>query len=331
LAEQVRQIDPSLASKILSKFRFREVVDSSLSKKVKNLNLKKVQSVKDWVASLSNADNVAYFTQKRIDDIKKNMNLLRYLDVLVHYVNSTLNVINPEYRDPRGLMTRPEISSYKLYGYVDPYHRRIMVINNIRESALRLKGAIDDGTAGLNGLGLMKTIMSIGQGPNLGMAPSALFSSSVMLGGGITGGNIQIERSSEIIAKYLKGVRDIARKAGFELSNDDNLKIESKVKALRDSEEDAHNLLKEILKMVELYQNTNGAIDLTSFASADREKFFEKHSNYLRVTSSFNKKSSGLLSIIEAFGRALLEVVKTEGSSAQEAKAVTTYPGVGWP
>ena len=102
--DQVSNMHPLVALRTLQKFGFKT---RSIYDPLSGSNLEKVQSVDDWLNSLSDS--------KRTDIIRSNSQLIKYLSLIVDLVNSNPGILNPSYSGK----TQESVGQAKGNNYLD--------------------------------------------------------------------------------------------------------------------------------------------------------------------------------------------------------------------
>jgi hypothetical protein len=344
--DEIKSLSPAHAVVVLNKFHFRRKQVTEDYFDLKNVNIKKVESVGEWIKTIDSDANLLYFGdgnkdagKQIIDEMKKNNDFLNYLEILSTYVNASVYYLNPEI-EKISRVTKPRYNeSYKVYDYVNPYVTMINSVENIRDSMGRLRSAVQNNYLGYNGDLLIRSFIA---SPTIAAPfnPAAYTSyiPSSTLYPGFFNGNMRGGADEEIDFKnlgvcaaedyqhYLQKVLEIAAANNLTIDPAEKQEIDNKVSKLKEQELKMRELLTELINWFKLYNHTNGYINSHSgsVGTTERPDIYKKHENFLNLSKSYQKRTTNVMTYIQFLSDAVAQAVKKEMDSKQQTTVPTS-------
>jgi len=261
-------------------------------------------------------------------------NFFTYLDVLVQWVNANPQVLNPEeVKNPKTTGVYPPPNwSFNSYNYVNPYKPAYVKLMDMECGLRRLKDSILNELAGPQTARLISNISSLPFGIQASLnrpayvSPVPIISSMPLYGGA---GNISMveEELQRIHQPYgyslFKTIfENLIQTMSHMVSGNKNIKLrESNVQTIEDKlerfkllEKKLNEELIELIEKNKLYQASHGLINPFTNQITDGElskselaALMEKHSNLLKLSTTYKQKTNNMIDILTTIIRAMLD------------------------
>lgn len=358
IKEHIQRMNPQTAVKILSKFGFlTKTVEVPLSKgSSKKMTRYVCESVTEWFEGMKNSEerkkrftevaNIESKTEDQvINEFAKNATFVAYMRILVLWVNANPTVLNPSELPETALdpnIPKPN-ERYKMWRYYSPYKNRENYLRHVNSELGRLKSSIDNYVSGYDGSQIINTIASTPIDLRVVGNPETIVSSLSpaifrAVGGSMTGTEVenQLEKITNTygynmfkdIYNSLEDVMNSAsEKRKIKLSLKSKDEIEKKLESLKNVETEIRKSIFNMIERTRLYKSSYGRVNSYAVSDEDLPKLLEKHSNLMNLTSTYNKKSVGIINLLQALTTAVLGKVENSSDSAQKGVGISVYGG----
>ncbi len=312
--DEVEKMLPGMAVQTLNAFEFpmEQVWDNTASRR-----LLKYKSTDAWIAglvALTKGKGSAAITEPDVKKIAGNTKLIGYLEMLVKKVNTNPAILNKDYTGATdaGRINDPD-------AFKDGRLWKMGVRGHINNPASSVS-SVDKLASGIRDSNSRISI-------TLGLPGLTGFASrfSLMSGGGAVEEleakvSDQTKHTSHIIGMQLAGLMTRLKQHGKEIEKGDQLKIDTLLKALKESEEKLYRANLYVEKYASLLE-LHGQKDNTSVLSMGHLKEFVDTRN--KYFSRVAKKQNDLLSIL----RSIAEAANKEAPATEaEMKATSVDP-----
>ncbi|RYE12637.1 MAG: hypothetical protein EOP34_10425 [Rickettsiales bacterium] len=266
---------------------------------------------------------------------------LRYLAILVDWVNANPQVLNEEERDPSTYVSigdYPEPNkSYKIYQYIAPKAKKDQVnVRNLLNAIFNLKVSLLNGTAGFNGTRIGSDVFGM---PNNIVSPfsqyaysSALPTTNVTLIGKMAGGDVT-KSMSELVRPYsseiledifntlLNTMDNISSPRRLALKDHSREQMKDRINNLKKLECDLMEQFRKAGLKYQLYKASDGYIMPGNIRDSDLDTVLKKHENLLDLSHVYNRKATTVLDMFKI----ILEVI-VDKSDNNAGKVKYTRP-----
>lgn len=343
VADEVLKMNPKVAYMILKKFHFGEIIQDDTLPSGKTIKRYKMQKVTDWVKTVSTYKNYFRDNEALIKDIIANVNLLKYLSILVEWVNANPQVMNMEEdmdgNFKIGLKIKKAEDSYNTYTYYN-YNKEQTGIDALRSGLCglqRMKNGIINQTLGVqpqNTINNLAASIRIQAPLNTYAFQTAMPGFGFNLNQGIPsrefmfgGGELDEQLSSyllfknifEGISKTTEGIklRSTAEGTGvrkIKISPKTDTEIQKKLLKFKTAEEELRKSLKLLILKNKLYFASEGAIYPFKIENDDDFiKVLQKHpefgvvyDKYKSNAQDYNTQATKLVDVFQTIYRAII-------------------------
>ncbi len=257
-----------------------------------------------------------------------------YLNILVQWVNANPQVLNPEeLKNPKLGNNYPKPNNeYNLYDYRNPYRPAEYRVRSLNCGLERLKDSIFNEISGSQGASMISTIANIPIGLQMPLSrpgfvsPSPLGTDLLMFGGsGMYDVESELSKANQtygykifqdIYNELVSTMTNMEKNNRIKLTPKSTAEINDKFERFRQTEEELRKSLASMIKRNELYRASHGYVnpyvDIISKDMLSDNKLqglLSKHSNLLKLSSTYNKKASNLIDILLTISKAILTKV----------------------
>ena len=352
---------PLAAARFLNNlgFRFQRVKVEMTGGHHKKMNRDVVESVGEWLQNLPSlkerfGDKYNAIHTYLIKTPGEANKFLRYLEVLVAWVNANPQVLNEEESfdaafKRTGIFCNHQ-PSYNMYDYIPrPVHPLRQRTISLCDGLIRLKASTENDLSGFNAPTIISNIYKV---PEMSMPfnPAMLISSNPrVLQGMMYGGSHEFERSLQNIKdSYGHKVYDSIFKnlksmmEGMSHSNNEGVKqykiklkeksdraIKDKLEKLEAAEKQVVKAIEDIINDKKLYVASHGHLDLRQVERKDaagkddadalkkaRKEVLKKHADLLTLSSAYNRRSIEMNNTLQAIATLFLEKLEASGAKA---------------
>ncbi|AHA45417.1 hypothetical protein HIRU_S511 [Hirudovirus strain Sangsue] len=368
LKDEISKMNPGVAFEILRKFGFGSYLAEDKDDSGSVIRRYKVQSVGSWIRELmgesarcapgqapvvnqgpcrtislreelgqANADKI-------LNMAKDSAPFLRYLEVLVHWVNANPQVLNPEETKDQSTLcptSYPKVNdSFNTYSYLNPYKDVVYRLRNTTCDLERLKCSIMGNYLGSGSRKIFTDLATIPHDTNMpftriGFTSTVPLLNKVPMFGG-DGGiyNLQNQLNNlnnpvgynmfhQIYKDLLNTMGNIGDSRCIRLSSNTQARCEDKLESFKNAEIELNKCLNRLIERNKIYQATRGRIDLNRVPPENVAAVLEKHSNLLNMNSAYNKKAVNLIDIFQTIAKAIINKVE-EGAPKQTVERPLT-------